>query len=111
MEVTWDSEPVVYSPDQSIIEWESMSDQEFIIQLHEALITPRVPNFVGCRVPVRNKLNIEFFRKELEDYHNKQVVSFSEFEFPTGAMGPIPENPHVKIIKVCESTKYDGQVY
>ncbi len=83
----------MYIPTQSDVDWESLSDQQFIIQLHEAVIASGVPNFVGCRVPLQTKLNIDFFRKELDDYPNKQVVEFLEFGFPTGAMGLIPENP------------------
>ncbi len=57
VEVCWNSEPVVYIPVQSDVDWESLSGQQFIIQLHEAVIASGVPNFVGCTVSLKTKLN------------------------------------------------------
>ena len=68
-------------------------DKTNVVALHEAVLASKVPNFQGLRIPLETKLNIPFFRKELVEYHDKEVVELMEFGFPLGMVGDIPSNP------------------
>ncbi len=69
--------------------WNSLSDREFDIGAHQAIVSSGLPNYSSCRIPVRSNLNIEFLRNNLIDYG---LVNLLEFGFPIGATGPIPIN-------------------
>ena len=69
-----------------------LSDTEFSIQVHEEIVASGVHNFVGCQIPVRSKINIEFLRQELVDYPDKAVVDLLEFGFPLGVSGDLAGN-------------------
>ncbi len=73
--------------------WNSLSDREFDIEAHEAIVSSGLPNYRSCRIPVRSNLNIEFLiRNNLIDYHDYRLVDLLEFGFLIGATCPIPIN-------------------
>ncbi len=72
--------------------WNSLSDREFDIGAHEAIVSLGLPNYRSCRIPVRPNLNIEFLMNNFIDYHDYRLVDLLEFGFPIGATGPIPVN-------------------
>ncbi len=76
--------------------WNSLSDREFDIGAHEAIVSSGLPNYRSCRIPVRSNLNIEFLRNNLIDYDDYRVVDLLEFGFPIGATGHIPINHSCK---------------
>ena len=56
-------------------------------------------NFEKCRIPINNRLNIDYIRNCLEDYKDKQICDFLEFGFPIGFNG---DNT---LLKAFDSTK------
>ena len=44
-------------------------------------------NFEECRIPINNRLNIDYIGNCLEDYKDKQICDFLEFGFPIGYNG------------------------
>ncbi len=74
----------------------SLGDQEFDISVHEAVVASGLPNYMGCRIPLRTNIKMEFFREHLSDYYYRQLVELLEFGFPIGALGPIHDNTPCK---------------
>ncbi len=72
--------------------WNSLSDREFDIGAHEAIVSSGLSNYRSCRIPMRSNLNIEFLRNNLIDYHDYRLVDLLEFGFSIGATRPIPIN-------------------
>jgi hypothetical protein len=55
---------------------------EHYIQLHATVFASRMPNYLGCRLPVPSSLNITAWRYGLDDYHDKVVADFLEYGWP-----------------------------
>ena len=55
-----------------------------VIELHDKIVRSGKYNFQCERVPVRNNLNIEFWRKELSDYSDQIICDYLEFGWPVG---------------------------
>ena len=60
------------------------ADLEQLISLHERIWESQLPNYLGCRIPVPSKLNILFWRNELEGFHDKELCELLEYGFPIG---------------------------
>ncbi len=65
----------------------------YAIHTHEAFVASVPPNYLGSRIPVRPKLNINHFQDALVDHQDKDILDFMEFGFPTVALGLVPDNP------------------
>ena len=63
-----------------------------IIQTHTKVLQSGVPNFLGCRIPVKSNINIEFFRENLQDYSDNIICEFLEFGAPIGFEGKLNKN-------------------
>ncbi len=70
----------------------SLRDQEFDIAVHEAVVASGLPNYMGCRIPLRTNIKVEFFREHLADYYDIRLVKLLQFGFPIGDLGLIPDN-------------------
>ena len=57
------------------------------IFIHNLIKNSGKHNFELCRIPIYSKLNIEFIRRNLLDYEDKQVCDFLEFGWPIGHIG------------------------
>ncbi len=53
--------------------FKSLDDREFDIQVHEAVVASGVPNYKGCHIPLRTKLNISYLKEQLFDFHDAVV--------------------------------------
>ena len=69
------------------------SDEEYI-NLHNQVFLSGRYNFEGCRIPLKNSLNIDYFRFMLYGYEDEAICDFLEFGFPLGYIGKIQhQNP------------------
>ncbi len=75
---------------------DQLNDMEFILEVHRLVVVSNLPNYRGCRIHLRMKLNIPFWREMLSDYQNEEIVDFLEFGFPLGINGIIQDNPPCK---------------
>ncbi len=74
--------------------FKSLDDREFDIQVHEAVVASGVPNYKGCRIPLRTKLNISYLKEQLLEFRNAVVAELLEFDFPIEVNGKLPvSNP------------------
>jgi hypothetical protein len=45
-----------------------------------------LPNYQGCKIPVKTRINVEFFRENLLDYKDKVICEYLEFGAPIGVL-------------------------
>jgi hypothetical protein len=86
--------PTMLQQDWSYLD--QFNDTDFILEVHKLVVASGLPNYIGCRIPLRTKLNIPFWREKLVDYHDQEIIEFLEFGFPLGVIGHIPDNPPCK---------------
>jgi glyoxylate utilization-related uncharacterized protein len=44
-----------------------------IIYTHNKVVTSGLPNYQGCKIPVKTRINVEFFGENLLDYKDKVI--------------------------------------
>ena len=49
------------------------------------------PNRYGARIPVRNTWNLDEFVELLRDYHDKEIIEWMRYGWPTGRLPTLPE--------------------
>ena len=59
------------------------------IQLHALVKSSGLPNFKGCRVPVRTAINVAAVRDLTKGFHDQEAIDFLEFGFPISFQGMI----------------------
>ena len=59
-----------------------LNDIPGLINLHNILVKQQDYNFRELRIPIFSKLNIEFWRDELQFYDDKDICDFLQFGFP-----------------------------
>lgn len=52
------------------------------LQIHEAVKQSGLPNYKGCRIPLKTRWNCEFLTQELRDYDDNQIVEFCRYGWP-----------------------------
>jgi hypothetical protein len=68
------------------------SIQERVLEAYHQVKQSGIPNFLGNRIPVYSKLNIQFFRHMLGSYHDCNLVEFLNFGFPVSHNGTQTHN-------------------
>jgi hypothetical protein len=58
-----------------------------IIYTHNKVVNSGLPNYQGCKIPVKTRINVEFFRENLLDYKDKVSCEYLEFGAPIGFQG------------------------
>lgn len=53
-------------------------------KLYEQIRQHNLPNFLGARIPLTTQLNLQAWRTNLVDYHDKNICVFLEFGWPVG---------------------------
>ena len=61
------------------IVWGNVPD---IIAAHSMIRQSNVPNFMGCRIPLKTQLNIEAWQKYLDSYWDEQLIDLLKFGYP-----------------------------
>ena len=56
--------------------------QDSIVKQHAAIRKSGVPNFRGCRFPVRSALNVTFLENHLVEHGDRQLTELLRFGFP-----------------------------
>ena len=65
----------------------SSKNTQFLLNAHYKVKDSGVPNYIGCRIPVNHRMNIEYMRSLLIDYKDKIVCDLLEYGFPIGFEG------------------------
>ena len=58
-----------------------------IIYTHIKVVNSGLPNYQGCKIPVKTRINVEFFRENLSDYKDKVICEYLEFGAPIDFQG------------------------
>ena len=53
-----------------------------ILQVHSKIRQSQLPNFLGCRIPVKGQLHAHIWREYLSDYWDKQLPDLIDYGFP-----------------------------
>ena len=53
-----------------------------ILQTHLKIRQSQLPNFLGCRIPVKGQLQAHIWREYLSDYWDKQLPDLIDYGFP-----------------------------
>ena len=61
------------------VNWDNAPD---ILQAHKLVKDSKLPNYLGCRIPVDSGLNIEKWRHYLANYWDQQLCDLLEYGFP-----------------------------
>ena len=59
----------------------------FLLKAHHEVKNSGVPNYIGCKIPVNHRMNIDYMRSLLFDYKDYVVCDLLEFGFPIGFNG------------------------
>ena len=65
----------------------SSKNTQFLLNAHYKVKDSGVPNYIGCRIPVNHRMNIEYMRSLMIDYKDKIVCDLLEYGFPIGFEG------------------------
>jgi hypothetical protein len=55
-----------------------------IIYTYNKVVNSGLLNYQGCKIPVKTRINVEFFRENLLDYKDKVICEYLEFGAPIG---------------------------
>ena len=56
----------------------------FLLATYEKVKQSCKPNYLGCRIKVNKRMNIDYMRSLLKDYKDKGICDLLEFGFPLG---------------------------
>ena len=59
----------------------------FLLKAHHEVKNSGVPIYIGCKIPVNHRMNIDYMRLLLLDYKDNVVSDLLEFAFPIGFNG------------------------
>lgn len=71
--------------------FEILKDDEYL-DLHFRVKSSGLYNFEGCKIPLKTRLNIPFFRFMLSEYEDKVICDFLEYGFPIGFLGKVKKS-------------------
>ena len=71
------------------------ADIQKLLEIHKTVHDSGRYNFQQCRIRVNDKINVDYMRLMLRDYHDLQVCDLLEFGFPLGFKGDT-KNLHTK---------------
>ena len=56
----------------------------FLLDTHEQVKQSGKPNYLGCKIRINNRMNIDYMRSLLKNYKDKEICDLLEFGFPLG---------------------------
>ena len=59
----------------------------FFIKAHNAVHASKLPNFIGCQIPVPSNIDCEFLANNLSGYKDKQIVQLLKYGCPISFSG------------------------
>ena len=57
-----------------------------MIRIHEKVKASAQYNFIGCKIPLNNRIDTEFMKTMLHDYNDKTVCELLKYGFPIGVV-------------------------
>lgn len=60
------------------------------------------PNRYGARVEIPTQWNLEKFTQKLEGYHDKEIIEWLRFGWPSGRLPTLPELQHTYCITITK---------
>ena len=72
-----------------VSKWLAEHDED--IKLHQEVLRDGYPNRWGVRRPVKTKWNLDRLRELLGNYHDKEVVEWITYGWPTGRLPTLPD--------------------
>ena len=60
---------------------------EFLLNTHVKVKDSGIPNYLGCKIPINDQMNIQFMKSMLIDYKDEKICDLLEFGFPLGFQG------------------------
>ena len=60
---------------------------EFLLNTHVKVKDSGIPNYLGCKIPINDQMNIQFMKSMLKDYKDEKICDLLEFGFPLGFQG------------------------
>ena len=60
---------------------------EFLLNTHVKVKDSGIPNYLGCKIPINDQMNIQFMKSMLIDYKDEKICDLLEFGFPLGFLG------------------------
>lgn len=75
--------------------------------MHDQICLSGGYNFEGCRFSLNTKINLDYLRFMLTDYHDTDICEMLEFGFPIGYLGKIQHqaNSSIKFVKNHKGAK------
>ena len=90
---------------------ECQKNQYSVLEAHKVIRESRLPNFLGCKIPVWSKLNLKFLKEQLHDYHDTNLVDFLAYGFPISHSGQRTHDLHPKNHKGAQEFPKDIDAY
>ena len=63
-----------------------------LVEIHEKVIESGMYNFQGCKIPINEKIDIDFMDRMLGDYCDKEVLPLLRYGFPIEVDSSFDEN-------------------
>ncbi|KXJ18189.1 Alpha-1,6-mannosylglycoprotein 6-beta-N-acetylglucosaminyltransferase A [Exaiptasia diaphana] len=71
------------SPDTAVA-LDRLDNPDRFVPLHNTIFASGLPNYKGCRIPLKSNLQIPIWRNYLRTYEDRIVCDFLEFGWPVG---------------------------
>ena len=81
-----------------------------IIYTHNKVVNLGLPNYQGCKIPVKTRINVEFIRENLLDYKDKVICEYLEFGAPIGFQGCLNVS-QIEIKNQKGASEFSSDVY
>ena len=81
-----------HSPTQTTKKIDRVNQTNKMIEANRAIRKSKLPNYRHCRIPVNSKFNMSYLTTQLEDYHDKEVLTFIEYGWPISFSDKLSDN-------------------
>ncbi|VDH91426.1 Hypothetical predicted protein [Mytilus galloprovincialis] len=81
-----------------------------MIEIHNQIVQSGYPNYLGCRIPVKSGINVDFFRENLIDYDDEIICEFLQFGAPIGYQGEMLNEGSSKVKNHKGATDFHDEI-
>ncbi|CAC5379598.1 unnamed protein product [Mytilus coruscus] len=95
-----------------IVAQDKLNDTEFknTIEIHNQIVQSGYPKYLGCRIPVKSGINVDFFRKSLIDFDDKIICEFLQFGAPIEFQGEMLDEYSSKVNNHKGATDFHDEI-
>lgn len=95
-----------------LVAQDKLNDTEFknTIEIHNQIVQSGYPNYLGCRIPVKSGINVDFFRENLIDYDDEIICEFLQFGAPIGYQGEMLNEGSSKVKNHKGATDFHDEI-